>query len=290
MQYSVVNIKKVQEHKDFRIDPEYYKPEFKNFFDKVKDFKRLGSYVKSGYRVVYENTEILNVEKEEGNNFTFFLQASDVLTPEINQDRMGVVSNKDWERYKKGRIKAGELLIEVKGKAEKVAIVPKNFPEKTLVSGSLYKMELKENQIPEYILTFLLCKYGNAFKERCKSNLLISFINKDELYNIPIPSFLDDFRKNIANLVNKSFDLSNESKSLHSEAENLLLEELGLKDWKSKHQLSYIKNYSDTQKAERFDAEYFQPQYDEILNKVQIYNQKQGINKEVILNLYKISI
>jgi type I restriction enzyme, S subunit len=39
-------------------------------------------------------------------------------------------------------------------------------------------------------------------------------------------------------------------------------------DWKPKHQLSFVKNYSDTKSAERIDAEYFQPMYDEIISKL----------------------
>ena len=88
--------------------------------------------------------------------------------------------------------------------------------------------------------------------------------------------------------IKKLFDqksiLEESSKSLYQQSENLLLEELGLKDWKPKYQLFYVKNYSDTQQAERFDAEYFQPQYDAIIEKIKSYNQKQGIKKEVILD------
>ncbi len=55
------------------------------------------------------------------------------------------------------------------------------------------------------------------------------------------------------------------------EAENLLLFELGLTHWQPKHQLTFIKNYSDTQQAERIDAEYYQPKYEEIENAIKNY-------------------
>jgi hypothetical protein len=51
----------------------------------------------------------------------------------------------------------------------------------------------------------------------------------------------------------------------YAEAEKTLLSELGLLNWKPKYQLSFIKNFSDTQSAYRIDAEYFQPLYDEIV-------------------------
>jgi restriction endonuclease S subunit len=51
----------------------------------------------------------------------------------------------------------------------------------------------------------------------------------------------------------------------YSQGQTLLLSELGLLDWKPKHRLSFAKNYSETQQAGRFDAEYFHPKYEEIV-------------------------
>lgn len=37
-------------------------------------------------------------------------------------------------------------------------------------------------------------------------------------------------------------------------------------NWKPRHRLSFIKNFSDVKSADRVDAEYFQPMYEEVLN------------------------
>ena len=55
------------------------------------------------------------------------------------------------------------------------------------------------------------------------------------------------------------------------QAQTLLLSELGLTNWQPKHQLAFIKNYSDTEQAERIDAEYYQPKYEEIINAIKNY-------------------
>ena len=54
------------------------------------------------------------------------------------------------------------------------------------------------------------------------------------------------------------------SNSLYSQAENLLLEELGLKNYKPIEELSYIVKLSDIKSAHRADADYFQPKYEKI--------------------------
>ena len=56
------------------------------------------------------------------------------------------------------------------------------------------------------------------------------------------------------------------SKSLYSQAENLLLEELGLKNFEQDETLSYIVNLSEVKSSHRADAEYFQPKYEKIVS------------------------
>lgn len=162
--WSVVNNSLVNHHSG-RIDAEYYKTESLLAYDYVKkgNYKLLGQLAKEGYRVVYENTKILNPEKVDEQMDVRFLQATNVSDDGlwIEPKEIGFVSGKDWVKYPKGRIKHGELLIEVKGQAEKVTIVQDYMPMRTLVTGTLYKLTVDENLVsPEYIFAYFSCKYG----------------------------------------------------------------------------------------------------------------------------------
>lgn len=64
------------------------------------------------------------------------------------------------------------------------------------------------------------------------------------------------------------------SKSLYSQAEELLLAELGLKDFKLEEDLTYIINISEAKAIHRLDAEYFQPKYEKIIEKIKKQNVK----------------
>ena len=90
----------LEDNETLRIDSEYFKKSLIDFYKNISDFEKLGSFVKSGYRVVYENTKILNISKEDEHLYTRFLQASDLLTPEIIMDNIGFVDNSDWEQYR----------------------------------------------------------------------------------------------------------------------------------------------------------------------------------------------
>lgn len=261
-----------------RIDSEYFKKEFLNFFKNIPNLEPLGNFVEDGYRVVYENTEIVESTLGQSMGFPYFLQATDLETPFIKTDNLFYVEEKDWERYPKGRIKKGEILIEVKGKLEKVSIVPDDFPEKTLVSGSLFKLTVNDRISKYVLLCYLISKYGVAFKDRYKTNLLISYISKPDLYRIPVPDFSSSFQNEIDGHFELILKKQKLSKSLYSEAEDLLLSELGLKGWQPNNNPVNIKQLKESFLASgRLDAEYYQPKYDEIETVVTKY--KHGYDK-----------
>lgn len=252
-----------------RFDSEYFKKQFINFFKEVPDLNPLGSFVSEGYRVVYENTKIIEKEEAVANNYPYFLQATDLNTPFIKQDNLFYVNNEQWERYPKGRIKAGEILIEVKGKIDKVAIVPDDFPKRTLVTGSLFKLSVNKKISKHVLLSYLISKYGSAFKDRFKTNLLISYVSKPDLYRIPVPSFSNLFQQNIDRIFKIIFDSKRESQNLYEKAESLLLREVNLENFQSSKESINVKSLSDSFNISgRLDAEYYQPKYEQVMNKI----------------------
>lgn len=281
----------IMDNANKRIDSDYFKKQFLNFFDNVPSLRPLGDFVEDGYRVVYENTEIIDVRIAKEKGCPVFLQATDINTPFINRNNLHYVDETEWVRYPKGRIKKGEILIEVKGKVEKVAIVPDDFPEKTLVSGSLYKMSVNKKISKHVLLCYLISKYGVAFKDRYKSNLLISFISKSDLYRIPVPDFSVEFQNKIDAVFARIIDCQTQSKILYAEAEGTLLEELGLKETDnsvigmpycdvltcnndSSAPCVAIRSLSDFVNSGRLDAEYYQPKYDDLFSRLSKFESK----------------
>ncbi|WP_211207552.1 restriction endonuclease subunit S [Faucicola boevrei] len=71
----------------------------------------------------------------------------------------------------------------------------------------------------------------------------------------------------VANLVDLKFDLDNQSKQKYTEAETLLLENLGLQNFQATNQSVNIKALKDSfLQTGRLDAEFYQPKYDELEN------------------------
>jgi type I restriction enzyme S subunit len=270
LEISVLNLKDVLVDNDNkRIDSEYFKKQFLKFFQDVPNLRPLGSLAKDGYRVVYENTKIIDKVEAVERDFPIFLQATDLETPFIKTNNLFYVDNEQWERYPKGRITKGEILIEVKGKIDKVAIVPDDFPEKTLVTGSLFKLTVNEKISKNVLLTYLISKFGVAFKDRYKTNLLISFVSKPDLYRIPVPSFSKNFQNLIDNLFAIILKSQKDSKELYGKAELQLLKSVGLDTFEPSQDSVNIKNFKASFGiTKRLDAEYYQKKYEQIIEKI----------------------
>ncbi len=250
-----------------RMDAEYFRPEILNAESMVTQFNyaKFGDLVVDGYRVVYENTKILRPDKVTQEDCRF-LQAANIsqdgLTISIHD--LGFVSKNDWERYPKGRISMGEILIEVKGQAEKVTIIPKDYPKKILVSGSLFKATISKDIASEYIFAFFNCYYGKLLRDRTKTNTLIGFVSKPELYKIPVPIPSEKNHELITFDIKESIRLNNLSQSLYAQAQQLLEQELGIDKLEFEKPMGYETSFSEVMENNRADADYYQVKFQTI--------------------------
>ena len=191
------------------------------------------------------------------------------MSPFIKTNDLFHVHSDDWKRYPKGRIKKGEILIEVKGKIDKVAIVPDDFPENTLVSGSLFKLTVNGEISKHVLLTYLISKYGTAFKDRFKTNLLISYISKPDLYRIPVPVFCNKFQEKIDTVFSQLFKSRSNSLKLYNEAEDILLRTFNLHEFKPNKEFVNIKSFSNSLGSSgRLDAEFYQVKYEKLVERI----------------------
>ena len=252
-----------------RFDSEYYRPRNLQAADQImsKEHRRLGRLLISGYRVVYENTNILSAERVSSTSARF-IQAANVDSSglEIARNNVGFVSERDWLRYPKGRISNRELLIEVKGQAEKVAIVPEDYPPRTLVSGSLFKAQPREDKVtPEYLFAFLSSRYGRLLRDRLKTNTLIGFVSKPQLYSIPVFVPTAAELRVITDTIKGAVAQRSQSIEVYCQAKNMLESQLGLAKLNFEKPMGYTAWFSDLELSRRSDAQHYQPQFAELL-------------------------
>jgi restriction endonuclease S subunit len=148
-----------------------------------------------------------------------------------------------------------------------------NYLKQSFTIDNHINIIIANNINPYYLMIFLKSYYGqsqiNRYYSGSSGQIEIYSKNFD---NFIIPIFSDTFQLNIENLVKLSHQKLENSKTLYKQAEELLLKELDLLDYKPSKEKIAIKNLSESFGVSgRLDSEYYQPKYDEILEKIKNY-------------------
>jgi restriction endonuclease S subunit len=200
-----------------------------------------------------------------------FLRAQNVRPFEIDLESSKVyISDEDAKKLNRNQIKYEDVLITRTG-ANFGQCAIYLYKEKTIASSHTFIVRTQELN-PFFLTVFLNTKYGRKLINKGMYGASQPEIAPFYLYRIPVPNLSNYFYKLIENIYKRSFDLISRSRDFYSHAEQILLSELNLLNWKPRRRLSFVKKYSDTQTASRIDAEYFQPMYEEIENIINNYH------------------
>ena len=147
----------------------------------------------------------------------------------------------------------------------------RTFSDEDIVFASYLVRVIPDPRVvaPEYLTAFLNTKYGVLdVKRRARISINQSNVNAEELKRVEIPILCDELQWQITQSFEKAVNLIQASEWKFNQAETSLLSEIGLADWQPKRKLCFVKDYSYASQAERTDAEYFQPRYEEIDNAI----------------------
>ena len=269
MQYSVVNYKTVKELETLRFDAEYFHPEYLRIFNLIKE-KNNRFITLSQLKIKCDASAFYpTLEPYYGQGDVPFIRVADV-DDGINYDQILTIPKQILDEYKTLNLgKKGDIVLTKGGSIARAGLVIK---DSALTRDLIFFNTSKLNE-DDYTFYYVYCLTEFYKKQLVQSSSMTAqpHLTITLVRNIPFFYPNEDFKKIIVSIFKKHSELLENSKSLYSQAEQLLLSELGLLDWKPKHELAFVKNYSATQQAERIDAEYFQPKYEEIVEAVKKY-------------------
>lgn len=122
--------------------------------------------------------------------------------------------------------------------------------------------------LPEFLTIYLNTTFGKFQIQRRAMRSNQVNVSASQLRAIPIPIFAHEFQEKVADFVNHAADKIVLSKHNYAQAEQLLLSELGLLDWKPQRTLTYVRSFNQVAKASRMDAEHFHPKYKEMFDRL----------------------
>ena len=263
---SVIKLSELEGAK--RIDAEYYQSVFSSCESKIKQhgYDLLGRYSEKIFSGPFGSTLKSKSYQQYG---IPFIRIGNIVDISISKEDLVYISEKEHKRIFSTHLNPGDIVFSKIGTIGRLSVISETLGQ---VNISENNIGIRFRQLPTYerifILFFLLSRYGQIQIKRRASGNIQPKLNVRDIESVKISKVGDETKKELAERYKHMYALYDRSLSLYSQAEDLLLEELRLKDFKPKYELSYSANLSKALGAHRVDAEYFQPAYEEVIKSI----------------------
>lgn len=251
-----------------RIDAEYFRKYFLNInklLGKKLFFRnRNVSIIRSGTTPLDRDDHLTNgVILLKTNNIR-----NNIL---LNNNDYYYINHNINNKMKSTQLIANDVLINIVGATTdvigRVAYVSNSLSPAN-ITQAMALCRIKSNKIySKYLFIFLQTLYGQEqIKRLCRPTGQYN-LNLDEVGNIKIVYLKETFQQQIESIVKLAHQKIEQSRQEYEEAENMLLEELGLTNFKPNNESVSIRKLSDSFSVSgRLDSEYYQPKYDSFNN------------------------
>ncbi|TPD71280.1 restriction endonuclease subunit S [Flavobacterium microcysteis] len=260
---SEVNLSELEFSK--RVDAEYYQKHFLKYEKLIQskgNFKLndvanflIGPFGSSFIVDNYTNDETYR-----------YIRGKDVKPLKLMEDDNVYMPKDDYDRLSRYALKKDDVLVSVVGTLGNAAIVSeRNLPAIFSCKSTVVRSSIN----PKYLLAYLNSKYGRMLLLRKERGAIQKGLNLDDLklLDLFIPS--DNFQNLISNLFNLSDTKLLQSQHTYAQAEQMLLEAVGLQNFVPSQEAVNVKTFKESfLQSGRLDAEYYQPKYEEIIAKI----------------------
>jgi restriction endonuclease S subunit len=258
----------LNDNDSFRFDSEFFKKKYLHEECKRKDCLNiiLGelSFItdgQHGYHEVDENSNIHHLTAKNAKNWF--------------SDTVGADKIAKWvdDSNQRSSLKERDIILSTRGSVGYCALVVSSVLPAN-IDQDVARIALLDEKIisAEYLLTYLNSAYGKDWILRNSTGMVQQGLSLARVRMMPIPVLNTSFQEKINNIIKLAFHKIEQSKSLYTQAETLLLKTLGLDNFTSSTQSVNIKSFKDSfGTTGRLDAEYYQPKYDDIEGKINNY-------------------
>lgn len=244
-----------------RLDPECYQPLFIETYKLIDRFdekyflKEIMSSFGSGRNLEQEELSTDNIP---------FIRTQNVRPVLISDDGLTGVSSLNKKTI---FLNAGDILsVRVGEGVGNSSIVTPQY-SRSAFSDNVIRFKVKKIN-PYYLIIYLNCNYGQIIWEKVSKGTARSLVSKENFELIKLPVLNIEIQNFCERMVLKAASLMQESKQIYSQAEKVLLDELGLKGLDLKDDLYYTTSFKDINENNRMDAEYYMPKYTNLMKHI----------------------
>jgi len=235
-------------------------------------------YLKIGDILKYSQYGISVSMNEDGNGYPIYrMNEIHNMLCDLSVDKCADISQEEFQKFE---LKDRDVLFNRTNSFEwvgRTGVYYQNDEIKKTFASYLVRFNPDESIVlPEYLATFLNTKQGVwDVKRRARQSINQTNVNPEEVKEIEIPILPMDFQNEIRNRFEKANKNRILSQQIYRQAEELLLETIGFKDFAPSQEKTNIKSFKESfLSTGRLDAEYYQPKYEDYIDLVK--NHKNG--------------
>jgi hypothetical protein len=274
VKYQILSYSKtLRDDGTFRLDAEHYQQQFIVNQDKLTKFgsRPLAEYIERP--VMTGHTPSMQIDSYYGGTIKF-VKTDNLREFNITGEFNDYLSESGNSIIKRSALKAGDLIVTIIGATHKIvgrAALVQNKDLPANINQNIALIRLKDGESSEFYSAYLNSRFGKYNLWYLSRQTEQVNLNCREVEKLLVPEVSNELKARIEDVYKKAVEFESNSRLIFSSAQEIILSEIGLSNWQTKHQLSFVKNYSDTCKADRIDAEYFQPKYGEIVKAIKSY-------------------
>lgn len=279
----------IEDNEKFRIDDEFFLKEYIAAYKKIKTkpYDKLGLeidvltdyHANGSYENLNKNVRIMDYPE-----YAYMIRSTDLEKLDFTSD-VKYVDEHAYNHLNKTKLYGGELLINKIGSPGRTYLMPL-LDRPATVGMNLFMIRLKKDTHYncKFIWAFFNCKFGKKIIYRKVNGTVPLTIDKEAVRSLYLPRLLPDFQNKISAIIDEAFEKLALSKRIYSQAEEILLDEIGLKDFSPSTEPVNIKKFSESfATSGRLDAEYYQRKYEEVIAKIKAQSH------DTLVNLVTIS-
>ena len=200
-----------------------------------------------------------------------YLRGQDLSDFFLSEANPVYIPKEVFDSLEPSHMKPLDLLLSIVGTIGAVGMIPPDWP---VITGSCKLAILRAQKIdPYYLAAFWASKYGKFQAERNTRGTVQMGLVLDDFPYLQVPDVSPTFQEEVAKLVSDAYEQRQESKRLYRQAEQLLLDKLGLSDKDLADDLCNEVNLSTIFEQARLDAEFFEPKYERLIQRIEATGQ-----------------
>ena len=244
-----------------RLDPEYYQPRY----------LAIESILQQANAVFVSDVAACKHRKFKPifNKIFKYIEISEI-NPVTGESKPVEILGQNAPSRAKRIVKEGDVIVStVRPSRNAVSLI--NREQNGFVCSTGFTVLKAKEIAPEYLFTYLKTKYSINQLERKTTASMYPAVNENDILKSLFFKAGDEFQKKVKKLIIEFTKCLQESKLLYYQAEQILLEELGLKDLDLKDDLFYTTTLKEVRDNNRMDAEYYIQKYEELIAHIRNY-------------------